>query len=58
MWVQIEQALNQSMLRVLNELASLLPGMAALILAVLVSTLVAWILTFLLRVSLRGLQFD
>lgn len=58
MWVQIEQALNQSMLRVLNELASLLPGMAALILAVMVSTLVAWILTFLLRVSLRGLQFD
>ena len=58
MWVQIEQALHQSMLRVLNELASLLPGMAALILAVLVSTLVAWILTFLLRVSLRGLQFD
>ena len=58
MWIQIEQALNQSMIRVLNELASLLPGMAALILAVLVSTLVAWILTFLLRVSLRGLQFD
>jgi len=46
------------MIRVLNELASLLPGMAALILAVLVSTLVAWILTLLLRLSLRGLQFD
>ena len=58
MWVQIEQALNQSMIRVLNELASLLPGMAALILAVLVSTLVAWILAFLLRLLLRGLQFD
>jgi len=58
MWVQIEQALDQSMFRVLNELASLLPGMAALILAVLVSTLLAWILTRLLRFSLRALQFD
>jgi hypothetical protein len=58
MWLQIEQALDQSMIRVLNELASLLPGMAALILAVLVSMLVAWILTSLLRLSLRGLQFD
>jgi len=58
MWVQIEQALNQSMIRVLNELASLLPGMAALVLAVLVSTLVAWLLTSLVRLSLRSLQFD
>jgi hypothetical protein len=58
MWVQIEQALNQSMIRVLNELASLLPGMAALILAVIVSTLVAWILSVLLRLSLHGLRFD
>ena len=58
MWVQIEQALNKSMIRVLNELASLLPGMAALILAVLVSTLLAWLLTSLVRLSLRSLQFD
>lgn len=58
MWDQTRQALNQSMLRVLNELASLIPGVVALIVAVLLSAIVAGVLYFLLRRSLTGLRFD
>ena len=43
MWEQVQQALNQSMIRVLaNELASLVPGLVALVIAVVaLSTLIA-----------------
>src|SRR6266404_5352600 len=58
MWEQVQQALNQSMVRVLNELASLVPGLVALVIAMLFSTVLAWILAFLLRRSLVGLHFD
>lgn len=58
MWIQVQDALNQSMVRILNELASLVPGIAALIIAVLFSTLVAWIVAAVLRRTLTGLQFD
>lgn len=58
MWEQGQQALNQSMIRVLNQLASLLPGVVALILAVLFASLIAGILYFVLRRTLIGLQFD
>ena len=58
MWEQGQQALNQSMVRVLNQLASLLPGVVALIVAVLFASLLAGILYFVLRRTLIGLQFD
>lgn len=58
MWEQVQQALNQSMIRVLNELASLVPGLVALVIAVLFSTLLAGVLYFLLRRSLTSLRFD
>lgn len=58
MWSQVQQALNQSMVRVLKELAGLIPGVVALAVAMLLSTLVARVLAFLLRRSLIGLQFD
>jgi len=58
MWEQVQQALNQSMVRVLNELASLVPGVVALIIAMVLSTLLAWILAYLVRRSLLGLRFD
>ncbi len=58
MWEQVQQALNQSMIRVLNELASLVPGMVALVIAVVFSALVAGVLYFVLRRSLSGLHFD
>lgn len=58
MWIQVQQALNQSMIRVLNELASMVPGVVALVIAVLFSTLVAGVLYFVLRRTLSGLHFD
>jgi hypothetical protein len=58
MWDQAEQALNQSMARLLSQVASLLPGILALIVALLVSVLAAWILAYLLRRSLAGIHFD
>jgi hypothetical protein len=58
MWDQAEQALNQSMARLVSQVASLLPGIMALIVALLISVLVAWVLAFLLRRSLAGIHFD
>jgi hypothetical protein len=58
MWEQVQQALNQSMIRVLNEFASLVPGLAALVLAVAFATLLAGVLYFVLRRTLTSLAFD
>jgi hypothetical protein len=58
MWDQVQQALNQSMIRVLNEFASLVPGVVALALAVAFATLLAGVLYFLLRRTLVGVEFD
>ncbi len=58
MWEQVEQALNQSMIRVLNEFASLVPGIIALVLAVVFAALLAGVLYFILRRTLTSLQFD
>jgi len=58
MWEQVQQALNQSMIRVLNELASLVPGVIALVLAVLFSALLGGALYVVVRRVLTGVQFD
>jgi hypothetical protein len=58
MWSQVQQALNQSLIRVLNELASLIPGVAALLLAVIFSGLIGGILYVVLRRVLTSIQFD
>jgi hypothetical protein len=58
MWTQVQQALNQSLIRVLNELASLIPGVAALLLAVIFSALIGGILYVVLRRVLAGIHFD
>ncbi len=58
MWEQVRQALSQSTTRVLSQFASLLPGIVALILVLIISVLVAAVLGSLLRRSLRGFQFD
>jgi hypothetical protein len=58
MWEQVKQALAQSTARFLTELASLLPGLGALILAVLLSLVVGWILAFVVRRMLASLHFD
>jgi len=58
MWEQARLALNDSAARLLNQFASLLPGMLALCVALLVFVLVASILGGLLRRALRGIHFD
>ncbi|MBZ5607596.1 MAG: hypothetical protein LAP38_05020 [Acidobacteriia bacterium] len=58
MWNQIEQALNESADRIVSGAANLLPGFVALAVALLISILVAGILGFVLRRSLRGIDFD
>jgi hypothetical protein len=58
MWVQIQQALNDSMIRVITKVANLLPGIVALIVALAVSMVLAWVVALLLRRSLSSVQFD
>src|SRR5512134_3831216 len=58
MWEQVQEALNQSAARVLTGMASLLPGVVALVLAVVVAALAAWLIELLVRRLLRGLSFD
>ncbi|MGA7412096.1 MAG: hypothetical protein WBW33_16590 [Bryobacteraceae bacterium] len=58
MWNQVQQALNESTVRVIKQVANLLPGVAALIVALATSGLFAWLFTVVLRRSLRRLRFD
>ena len=58
MWDQVGKSLNASMIRVLSQFASLLPGILALIVALLFSALIAWIVTAILRRSLASIDFD
>jgi hypothetical protein len=58
MWTQVEQALNESTLQLITAAAKLLPGVMALIIAMLVSALLGWLLSALVRRVLRGIQFD
>jgi hypothetical protein len=58
MWEQIKQALVDSTTHFLTRFAHLLPGLAALILALFVSAVFAWILTAIVRRVLASLHFD
>jgi hypothetical protein len=58
MWVQIQQVLNNSMMKVITKVADLLPGLVALIVALALSIVLAWIVGSGLRRSLRSIQFD
>lgn len=58
MWEQVKQALEQSTTRFLTRLADLLPGMAVLILALLISIVVGCIVAFIVRRLLSSIQFD
>jgi hypothetical protein len=58
MWDRAQQALMESMTRLLSQVASLLPGIVALIVALLISALVAWVLAVVLSRSLIGIRFD
>jgi mechanosensitive ion channel-like protein len=58
MWDQVGQALSHSMTGMLSRLASLVPGIAALIVALFISALTAWVIAAILRRSLEGFDFD
>src|SRR5580704_446675 len=58
MWDQVGQALSNSMTRMLSQLASLLPGIVALVTALFVSGSIAWIIAAILRRALARLEFD
>lgn len=58
MWQQVELALSQSAHRVLVKLASFLPGLLALLLALLVLTAIGVGLAALLRRVLTAIRFD
>ena len=58
MWDQAERALNESMTRVMTELAGLLPGLAAFVVAVLIFALLGAALAAIVRRMLNGLRFD
>ncbi|SPE41611.1 putative membrane protein [Candidatus Sulfopaludibacter sp. SbA3] len=58
MWDQVGNALSHSMTAMLSQLASLLPGMVGLVLALLISAVAAWAVAALLRRSLNKIEFD
>jgi hypothetical protein len=58
MWDEVGQALRLSMTKTLSQLASLLPGIVALLTALLVSALIAWAVAAILRRSLTRFDFD
>jgi Flp pilus assembly protein TadB len=58
MWEQVEQSLHSSMGRVMNKIATLLPGVLAFIVAFLFFLLIGWLLAMLVRWILTALRFD
>jgi len=58
MWDQVGDALRLSMTKMLSQLASLLPGIVALLTALILAGLFAWAVAAILRRSLVGFDFD
>jgi hypothetical protein len=58
MWEQVNDALRQSASRLLTGIASALPGVVALVMAVLVAAFFGWVIRLLLLRALRGVRFD
>jgi hypothetical protein len=58
MWIEVRQALDESTTQVMTGLARLLPGVIALVVAVVLSLLVAWLVGSVVRRGLRGINFD
>lgn len=58
MWEQARVALDQSTTNFLTGFARLLPGLVAVIVALLISFVVAWLLAIVVRRALAGMQFD
>lgn len=58
MWNHVEQALHDSMARVVTKFATLLPGVLAFIVALLIFFILAWIFAALARWLLLAIKFD
>ncbi|HKV48739.1 MAG TPA: hypothetical protein VJN69_11670 [Candidatus Acidoferrales bacterium] len=58
MWQQVKQALDQSATGFMTRLAALLPGFVALVVAILISIVLAWVVGIVVRRALIGMQFD
>jgi len=58
MWDQVEQSLHSSMGRVMNKVATLLPGILAFIVALLLFLLIGWLLAVVVRRLLMLFHFD
>ncbi len=58
MWSQIDDALRESLHRVLTSLASLLPGLAALLVSVILAALLGAFASWILVRLLRAFRFD
>lgn len=58
MWNQVELTLHESMVRVMNRAATLLPGIVALILAFLFFLLAGWLAAMVVRRILEAAHFD
>jgi hypothetical protein len=58
MWNQVEEALYQSTTRVMTGFATLLPGVVALLVALSVSAVLAWIVRMIVTRSLNRINFD
>jgi uncharacterized membrane protein len=58
MWDQVGDTLRQSTVRVLSQFANLLPGVMALIVALLFAGALAWLVSFGLRRFLTSVHFD
>ncbi len=58
MWDQATQSLRDSMVRAVTKVATLLPGLLAFVLAVILFTGIAWLLAFLVKHLLAGIKFD
>jgi len=58
MWEHIEQALQDSMTRVMTQIAKLLPAVLAFIVALLIFLILGWLFAALLRRILAAIKFD
>ena len=58
MWQQVEEALRQSLARVITKMAILLPGVLALLAAVLIFVTIGALASFVLRRMLTAVKFD
>jgi len=58
MWNQVGQSLNESMERVFDKIAMLLPGVLAFIVAVLIFLVIAWAAAWVARRVLTAVHFD